>query len=122
VTLRDAWHAWLGPAADTITDDQLGRLDEVAATINARWANPDDTDTRDQVLSGAAQVILGDDTLESLAAEWHAARQRERDHMAALTGALLASHTGDRSGPGSEADLIERSGVARMTVRKALGK
>jgi hypothetical protein len=113
VTLRDTWHAWLGPAADTITDDQLGRLDEVAATINARWANPDDTDTRDQVLSGAAQVILGDDTLESLAAEWHAARQRERDHMAALTGALLASHTGDR---------IERSGVARMTVRKALGK
>jgi hypothetical protein len=122
MTSRDNWHAWLGPAADTITDDQLDRLDEVATTISARWVDPDDADTRSRALSGAAQVILGDDTLEGLSAEWHAARQRERDHMAALTGALLASHTGARSGPGSETDLIQRSGANRLTVRKALGK
>lgn len=122
MTLRDTWHAWLGPAADTITDDQLDRLDGISHQINTRWPDPDDEDTRREALSGAAQIVLGDDTLEGLAQQWHAAREIERDRMAALTGALLASHTGARSGAGSETDLIERSGAARMTVRKALGK
>lgn len=116
------WHAWLGPAADNITDEQLDRFDLVADTVQARWPSPDEQDARDEALSGALQVIVGDDTLEGLAQAWRAAAQVERARMAALTGALLASSTGARTGSGSEADLIARAGVTRGTVRRALGK
>lgn len=122
MTLRDTWHAWLGPAADTITDDQLDALDRASATIDARWPDPDLADTRELALSAAAQVILGDDTLEAIAGAWQAARRAEADAQAALTGALIASSTGARSGTGSEGDLVARSGASRLTVRKALGR
>lgn len=115
MTLRDTWAAWLGPAADTATDEQIAELDTASAAIDARWPDPDDGDDRALALSAAAQVILGDDTLEGIAAVWRDARRVERDRMSALTGALIAS-------PGSERLLVERSGVARMTVRKALGR
>lgn len=60
-------------------------------------------------------MILGDDTLEGIAAEWHRAKRVERGRMDALTGALIASG-------GTELALAGRTGVARMTVRKALGR
>lgn len=120
--LRDTWAAWLGPAADTVTDDQLDRLDAASATITARWPDPDLADDREQALSAAAQVILGDTTLEVAAEDWHVARVKERAAHAALTGALIASATGARTGDGSEADLVHRSGASRLTVRKALGR
>lgn len=121
MSLRDAWTARLGPAAD----DQINRLDAAAAEIARRWPDPDLADTRQQAIAAAAQIILGGDTrdtLEAIARPWHDARRLERDRHAALTGALIASATGARSGPGSEADLIRRSGASRMTVRKALGR
>ncbi len=122
MTLRDEWHAWLGPAADTITDDQLDQLDIASRAIAERWPDRDLEDLRREALTAAAQLILGDDTLEAHAAAWHAARAAEQLRHAALTGALIASSTGARSGPGSEGDLTERSGASRMTVRKAIGR
>lgn len=115
MTLRDTWTPWLGPAADTITEEQLEQLAAASATIDTRWPMPDDADDRELALSAAAQVILGDDTLEGIAAQWQAARRAERQRMSSLTGALIASS-------GSERALMERAGVARDTVRKALGK
>lgn len=106
---------WLGDFADQVTNEQLDALVTAANTIDLRWPDPDDADSRERALSAAAQVILGDDTLESISREYQAARRIERERMAALTGALIAT-------PGSERDLVERAGVARMTVRKALGK
>ncbi len=122
MSLRDTWHAWLGPAADTITDDQLTTLDAASTAIDARWPDPDLADTRERALSAAAQVILGDETLETVAAGWHVARAAEQDARAKLTGALIASATGARSGAGSEADLVARAQASRLTVRKALGR
>lgn len=103
----------LGPAE--ATDEQVDNLVRASDAIDARWPDPDDADSREQALSAAAQIILGDDTLEAIGATWAEARRVERDCMAALTGALIASS-------GSERDLMARAGVARMTVRKALGK
>lgn len=120
--LRDTWAAWLGPAADTVTDDQLDRLAAASAAIAARWPDPDLADDREHALSTAAQVVLGDTTLEVAAEEWHAACAKTHAAHTALTGALIASSTGTRSGPGSEADLVHRSGASRLTVRKALGR
>lgn len=122
MTLRDTWHAWLGPAADTITDDQLTAIDDANAAINGRWSEPDLADTREEALSAAVAVILGDSALESVAQDWRSARAAERAAQARLTGAIIAASTGTRSGPGSEADLVERSGASRLTVRKALGR
>ncbi|HLS44303.1 MAG TPA: hypothetical protein VK045_02605 [Ornithinicoccus sp.] len=106
---------WLGDFASDVTDEQLDRLVDAANTIDERWPDPDDRMLREAALSAACQVILGDDTLEGIAEEWRKARRIERERMASLTGALIAT-------PGSERELAERSGVARMTVRKAIGK
>ena len=120
MSTRERWTAWLGPAADNVTDAQLIAIDAASDAINARWPEPDLAELRESALSAAVQVIVGDETLESHAAAWHAIRGQEQLRHAALTGALIASSTGARSGKGSEADLVTRSGASRLTVRKAL--
>lgn len=97
------------------TDDQRDAIKRAADAIDARWPRPDDADTREDALSAAVQVILGDATLEDLGAAYLSARRLERRQHALLTGALIASE-------GSDVSLSDRSGVTRMTVRKALGK
>lgn len=106
---------WIGDFTGDITDEQLDALVDAANTIDARWPAPDDADSRERALFAASQVILGDRTLAAIGDEWREARRVERQRMAALTGALIAT-------PGSERELVEQSGVARMTVRKALGR
>lgn len=107
--------AWLGPAADEVTDEQRQAIAAAADRIGARWPDEDLADLREAALNAAAQIILGDDTLEATAARWAALRARERVAHAALTGALIAT-------PDTEQGLATRAGVTRMTVRKALGK
>lgn len=121
-TLRHRWHAWLGPAADDITDEQLAQLDAASDAIGTRWPDPDDTEDRERALSAAAQVILGDATLEATGQAWRASVRAEASARAALTGALIASHTGALRGPGSLSGLAVRSGASLNTVRKALGR
>ena len=105
--------AWLG---DTdATDAQRAALQDAAYTITRRYPDPDLADDREQALTAAAQVILGDATLEEHVDAWRAARRIETERHAAMTGALIA--TG-----GTEVGLAARAGLTRMTVRKALGK
>ena len=63
-------------------------------------------------------MILCDDTLERIAGQWANARAAEREAMERLTGAIIAE--AGRGVP--EVQIAERASVARMTVRKALGK
>ena len=62
--------------------------------------------------------VVGDSTLEVIADNWRRAKSMERDAMARLTGAIIASAVQGQP----EATIAERAGVNRMTVRKALGK
>jgi hypothetical protein len=105
--------AWLGPASATA--EQREQITDAAARIDARYPDPDLYDVREMALNAAAQVILGDDTLEDIAAEYLTQRRILAERHAELTGALIA--TG-----GTETSLAERAGVTRVTVRKALGK
>lgn len=105
--------AWLGDTQ--VTDGQRAALHAAADAIAARYPEEDLADSREQAFSAAAMLILGDDTLETIADQWRAARRLEQERHAALTGALIAAD-------GSEVALAERAGVTRMTVRKALGK
>lgn len=112
---------WLGDT--TPTDDQLDALNAAADEAERIYPiNPDHTDDepgpREQILSGAAQVILGNDTLDGLAREHGQAKSAERDAMDRLRGAIIAAaHAGT-----PETEIARRAGVTRMTVRATLGK
>ena len=49
---------------------------------------------------------------------WQRARAAEREAMERLTGAIIA----EAQGGAPEVQIAERASVARMTVRRALGK
>ena len=106
--------AWLG---DTdLTPEQRTTLESAIDNLTNRYAG--DEDAVGEGMGGALMVILGDDTLEGIAAEWARARAAERDAMARLTGAIIASAVQGQP----ETTIAEWAGVNRMTVRKALGK
>ena len=106
--------AWLG---DTdLTAEQRTALEDAIDHLSARYAG--DEDAVGEGMGGALMVILGDDTLEDVAGEWSRARAAERDAMARLTGAIIAEAV--QGVP--ETTIAQRTGVNRMTVRKALGK
>lgn len=105
--------AWLGDAP--ATDEQREQLHRAADLADTRY--PDDPEDAQTAFTAAAQVILGDDTLDNRAEAWKAARKAERDAMAALTGAIIAA-----SAEQTESAISASTGLNRMTVRKALGK
>lgn len=88
----------------------------------ARYADMIEDRYEDEALrrvaaGGALQVVFSDSTLEQLGEALARARQEEREAMAMLTGAIIASADTD-----SESSLARRAGVTRVTVRRALGK
>lgn len=106
--------AWLGDTE--ITGEQRAALHRAWGMAAARYGDDLDDD-REQAFSGAAQVILGDATLNGVAEAWARARRAEREAMAVLTGAIIAA-----SETMSESAISSTTGINRMTVRKALGK
>ena len=106
--------AWLGPAIAEMTPDQVDAMARYDDMIAARY---DDEALRSAAASGALQIALSEGTLEQLGEALARARQEERETMAMLTGALIASADTD-----SESSLARRAGVTRVTVRRALGK
>lgn len=108
--------AWLG---DTdLTAEQRAAFESATTNIFDRYPDADLSDSREQAMSGALMVLLGDDSLEGLAGAWARARAAEREAMGRLTGAIIA--TAQAGAP--EVQVAERARVTRMTVRKALGK
>lgn len=107
--------AWLGDTE--ATDEQRAAIQRAADRIAERWPDEDDADAREQALIGAAQIILGDAALDELGRAYVRARAAEREAHAMVTGALIASQ-----GTASEYELADRSGLSRVSVRKALGK
>ena len=106
--------AWLGDA--DLTTEQRTALESAIDDLASRYAGEDEA--VGEGMGSALRVILGDDTLEGVAAEWARARAAERDAMARLTGAIIASAVQGQP----ETVIAERAGVNRLTVRKALGK
>ena len=112
--------AWLGHAE--ATPEQRAELHRVADLIDERYYshnqeyNADMQESRNEAFGAAAMVILGDDTLGSIAADYIEARAAERAALDALTGALLAT-AGE-----SDEELSVRAGVSLKVIRKALGK
>ena len=113
--------AWLGDTE--LTDEQRATFARTVEAIADRYPGRDhgqrpDEESITEAMTGALQVLLCDDTLEGLSAAWQRTRAAERDAMERLTGAIIA----EAQGGAPEVQIAERASVARMTVRKALGK
>lgn len=111
-TERDAW---LGPARDTMTDEQLDRFDALAAEIMTQWPpSEDDPEAGTPQLGGALMIVLGDDTLAGLGRARATAQRALDDAAGQLAGAVLASR---ELGP---SEISRQAGLSRVTVTKIL--
>ena len=115
--------AWLGPALDDMTAEQVDAFAAMVDRIETRYPGRDhgqhpDEEAAVEAMSGALMVLLGDDALAGLAGEWSRVKRAEREAMARLTGAIIAASTAGRM----ETEIAAETGLNRGTVRKALGK
>ena len=111
----DERDAWLGPALEQMTDEQLKAFDDAARQIFDRYpATEDDPDAATGALSGALMVILGDDTLDGLGGAYRQAVEAASEAHGRLIGAVIASRD---LGP---SEVSRRSGLSRVSVTKAL--
>lgn len=110
----------LGPAYDDTTPAQRAAIAAASDKIATRWPDPDDADDRESAMSGALLVILGDDTDEALSRAALRARLAYLDAQARLTGAIIAGAITDPAE--GDQPRAARLGIARDTVRKALGR
>ena len=120
---RTELEAWLGPALDDMTDEQVDTFAALVERIAGRYPGRDsgqhpDEEAMGEAMSGALMILLGDDTLAGLGGEWARARQAEREAMARLTGAIIAASGAGRA----ETEIAAETGLTRRSVRKALGK
>lgn len=92
--------------------------DELLAVLADMPASDDDADGDRAHTNGVLMAALGDATLESLAGELARARAREAEALQTLLGACRweAAH-----GMG-EPTLSARTGLARTTIRRGLGR
>lgn len=113
------FESFLNPALDDLRDkhgtDGLDDMRHIIDTLSEACA---DEAERIEATNGAVMVALGDETLESLAAELFRLRQAERDAMSRIVGAMYWQRHHDGA---SEAELVRATGLARATVRGALG-
>ena len=111
--------AWLGDDADYVTPEQIERLVDAANAIADRYPDFTDAQTeREDALSGACRIILGDGTLRGIADEWRAAAARAESARCVMVGAITA-----RSLAGaSDTAIADEALVTRVTVGVALGK
>lgn len=118
--MNDELEAWLGPVMDEASEEQLERIVEASKAIDRRYPIPDggclaDVVTeRNDALSAAVQVILGDSTLEEKAAEYSRAQLAAFAAHAQQTGALIAEGQ-----VATKVELARRSGLSRVSVDKA---
>ena len=116
----DAMRGLLGPVYDTTTPEQRDAISRAADCIEARWPDWDADSARREEINGALGVILGDADDESAAREALAARIAWLDAQSRLAGAIIAGAIMNPSE--GEQPRAARLGIARDTVRKALGK
>jgi hypothetical protein len=116
--------AWLGPAVNTMTPEQIDRLAAEARTIAERYLDPDEQPEREAALSAAAQHLLGDITPDEAARALIEARLAEsRAYAAALQIAVMLVGDNVRQGRRPQkATAARRAGIDRMGLLKALGE
>lgn len=108
--------AWLGPAISDATPDQLDAIARAADTINAKYADPDLADDREAALTGAVQLMLGDDTLGGLGQAYRSAAAAAETARLTLVGAVIAAHQAGAS----VSAIAAEAGLSRPSVYAAI--
>jgi hypothetical protein len=110
--------AWLGPAADEMTPEQIERVRESAADLDQRYPDADDQDLREAALTATVQHLLGDTTAEDADRALVSARLAEaRAFAAAVQIAVELVRDGQ-----PKATAARRCGINRMSLLQALGQ
>lgn len=113
------WTAWLGLAAEELTDEQRMRFEtEARIAIERIGDDPDLQAERDIALSAIVQYLLSEATLDEAGEQRRAAREADRRTL--LVSQALARLAVQDGVP--EAEVARRVGLDRMAVRKLLGK
>lgn len=116
--MTDDLMAWLGPAADELTPEQIERVADAARDIEQRYPDPDEQRERETALNATVQYLLGEVTAEEANRALVEARLRERDaYVTALQVAVLRHRDGT-----PKATAARESGIDRMGLLKALGE
>lgn len=114
--LDEAVKAWLGPAADELTEEATERFLDIWREVEGRY--PDEETVQGAVLSAALQYLLGEATVQTAAVELAEARVAQRSALeAGKQIALMAIEDGM-----DEQDAAAALGVSRTTMRRAAGK
>src|SRR5690606_1438439 len=115
--------AWLGPALDDLTTEQVDRLHREAQAIEARYPSPDDTDDREAALTAAVQYMLGELTVEEAGRRRRETKAAERHaRVQAIQVALMSAEDGMPTAAAAREVgldrqvLIRRAGGMRRTV------
>lgn len=115
---NDDLMAWLGPAADELTPEQIDRVRSEAEAIGQRYPDPDEQPERDAALSAVVQYLLGETTPEDACRALIDARRREREaYVAAEQVAVMLVRNGR-----PKAAAARDVGIDRMSLLKALGE
>lgn len=110
--------AWLGPATDDLTPEQIDLVTAEAARIAERYPDPDEQHERDAALSAVVQYLLGDTSAEDVSRALAEARRREREAYVAAEAVAVAMvrHGYPKAG------AARAVGIDRMSLLKALGE
>lgn len=113
------WTAWLGPAAEEMTDEQRALFEAEAEAATERIGDhPDLAHEREAAWSLIMQYLLGETTLDEVGEKWRTARDAYAEALRDVkTVARVAA-----SSRVPEAEVARRAGLDRMQVRKLLGK
>lgn len=110
--------AWLGPAAEELTDEQIKRVADEAKRIDERYPEPDDQYKRDAALSAVVQYLLGETSAEEARRALDKARDQARAaYIAAEQIAVMLVADG-----AAKAVAARSVGIDRMSLLKALGE
>lgn len=107
---------WLEPAAHKATNEQQQQLQQAADRAIERY--PNDPQMQQAALTGAAQYILGQLTLENLGTQRHQTQQQAAWAYAAAEAAATAAV---ESGDWPQRAAAKAAHIDRMSLRRGLG-
>ena len=118
MSIDDNLMAWLGPAADGLTAEQVEQVAEASRDISQRYPDPDERGEREAALSATVQYLLGETSASVAKQELATARLREREaYVTALQVAVMMHREG-----AAKAVAARECGIDRMGLLKALGE
>ena len=118
MTQRYELEAWLGPALEQLTAEQVDRIHRESDRIDDRYPDPDQEDERQAALSAVVQYLLGETRPELAGMQLNTARYHLRTAMAAAQQIGIMA-VADGMGKSEAARAV---GIDRMTLLKALGE